>query len=143
MTVIPAIFCRSNVLNLELYVICDLSSLAQFLAYMRPCSLQGVTPVNLQAERELEALEAKRQQSRIELEAALREKKALEEAEKRRKQRAAAERDQQAKRAEEHLKQLQAAWAENKNLAEVTFAGMHQSLLVRCEPCQQCSCYLT
>lgn len=74
----------------------------------------------LQAEKELEALEAKRQQSRIELEAALREKKALEEAEKRRKQRAAAERDEKAKRAEEHLKQLQATWADNKNLAEVS-----------------------
>lgn len=76
----------------------------------------------IQAEKELEALEAKRQQSRIELEAALREKKALEEAEKRRKARAAAERDEKAKRADEHLKQLQATWAENKNLAEVTVA---------------------
>lgn len=74
----------------------------------------------LQAEKELEALEAKRQQSRIELEAHLREKRALEEAEKRRKQRAVAERDEKAKRAEEHLKQLQATWAENKNLAEVS-----------------------
>ncbi len=44
----------------------------------------------------------------------------MEEAEKRRKQRAAAERDEKAKRAEEHLKQLQASWAENKNLAEAS-----------------------
>ena len=78
----------------------------------------------LQAEKEFEALEAKRQQSRIELEAALRERKALDEAEKRRKQRAAAERDEKAKKAEEHLKQLQATWAENKNHAEVRFPDL-------------------
>ena len=38
----------------------------------------------MQAEKEVEVLEAKRHKSRIELEASMREKRALEEAEKRR-----------------------------------------------------------
>ena len=80
----------------------------------------NVELIYTQAEKELEALEAKRQQSRIELEAALREKKALEEAEKRRKQRLVAERDEKAKRAQEHLKELQASWAENKIVSEAS-----------------------
>lgn len=76
-----------------------------------------------QAEKEVAALEAKRHQSRIELEAAMREKRALEEAEKRRAVRQAADRDAKAKQAQQRLQELQASWADNKVAAEAVAEG--------------------
>lgn len=72
----------------------------------------------MQAAKEAEVLEAKRQQSKIELEAAMRESKAREEAAKRREARKAAERDEKARQAQQRLKELQTSWAENKAITE-------------------------
>ena len=69
--------------------------------------------------KEEEALEAKRQQSRIELEAATRERKAREQAAKRREARRVAERDERAKQVQQRMQELQATWAENKAHSEV------------------------
>ena len=79
--------------------------------------------------KEEEALEAKRQQSRIELEAAMRERKAREEAAKRREARKVAERDERATQVQQRMQELQASWADNKAHNEVCQLPCTQSLL--------------
>ena len=78
--------------------------------------------LDVQAAKEVAVLEARRHQSRIELEAATREKKAREDAAKRKQARQDAERDEKARVAQARLQELQAVWADNKVQAEVTFA---------------------
>ena len=65
-------------------------------------------------------IEARRHQSKIEIEAAHREKKAREDAAKRRAVRQEAERDEKARQSQARLQELQATWADNKVQAEVS-----------------------
>lgn len=77
------------------------------------------TCVSLQAEKEAEAIEYRRQRSKMDMEMAMKQKKAQEEAGKRAEARRAAERDIKAREAQERLKALKESWAEQKVVAEV------------------------
>ena len=68
----------------------------------------------------MEALESRRQQSKLELDAAARQRALEEEAARRKAERAAQEKDRMARQAQERLEQLRASWAENKALQEVS-----------------------
>lgn len=106
-----------------------------------PCKSEKLGLLALQAVKEEEALEAKRQQSRIELEAAMRERRAREEATKRREARKVAERDERATQVQQRMQELQASWADNKAHNEVCQLPCTQSLSRLCGqslPSQRC-----
>ena len=92
--------------------------------------------LDVQAAKEVAVLEARRHQSRIELEAATREKKAREDAAKRKQARQDAERDEKARVAQARLQELQAVWADNKVQAEVTLCVLDSEVF-------DCDAYLS